>query len=232
MTDFEIGQVPVNKMPVDEDCFDTLSDEKAWLLGWLFADSHLRIKDGYHALSIETIDEQVVKTFLSVLNAKHRVLNRQRGNGKPTMSVNIYGLRTLGPKLEDFGLKLGGKSERLPPNIADRYYGPFIRGYFDGDGSVTSRPLSKGGRLRMNIKGPPEILLWIKEKLQSVDIAGNQGWDGNSFYIAYGIKASLGFYRRIYHEGCVCLERKKARFEDFVNRGGDVQCPVSTKVGF
>jgi hypothetical protein len=228
---YEIGHTPMNKMTVDESCFDTLDDERAWLLGWLFADCHLRMKDGYHALSIETVDELVVKTFVSTLKTEHHIFRRQRSNGKPTMGVHIYGLRTLGPKLEGLGLRIG-KTERLPPRIEDIYIRPFIRGYFDGDGSVSSRPLSKGNRLQMNIKGPTAILLWIEENLRQEGICGSHHKELNSFRLSYKIDSSIKFYRWAYHDGCACLPRKRMRFEDFINRGGDVSCPVSTKVGF
>ena len=45
----------------------------------------------------------------------------------------------------------------MPPNLKDKFVSHFIRGYFDGDGSIGKY----GGRLKFSLLGTKELLVWI-----------------------------------------------------------------------
>jgi hypothetical protein len=45
----------------------------------------------------------------------------------------------------------------LPPNLTDEFIPHFIRGYFDGDGSIGRY----NGRLKFSLLGTNELLTWI-----------------------------------------------------------------------
>ena len=45
----------------------------------------------------------------------------------------------------------------LPPNLTDKFISHFIRGYFDGDGSIGKY----NGRIKFSLLGTNELLIWI-----------------------------------------------------------------------
>jgi hypothetical protein len=92
-------------------------------------------------------------------------------------------------------------------------YKNFIRGYFDGDGSISVS--DKNGRLlSTSLLGTKEFLISVMEIL-NIDIKHlkkDKRHKNNTFYILFNIKDSLKFYEFIYLNNCICLDRKYNKY--------------------
>lgn len=88
----------------------------------------------------------------------------------------------------------------------------FIRGYFDGDGSLSKS--KKSNTFTLNIIGTYEFLSVIKEhyKCNSL-LKKDRRHLNNTYYIGYRVSEALAFFESIYKDANIFLTRKKELYE-------------------
>jgi len=127
------------KFSYDVDAFNDInSNIKAYWLGFYFADGCVcKTTGNRYIVTISSIDEEVplkLKKFYNI-DSNHYISNKQINN------KFVYSLQLCNKKLFMDLCKLGclpNKSCILSkPIIDEKYYLPFILGYFDGDGSIS-----------------------------------------------------------------------------------------------
>ncbi len=95
------------------------------------------------------------------------------------------------------------------PNIEEKYYYDWIRGYFDGDGSITVE-LSNGNS-QINFLGTKEVLDFIQEVLrpEKINKLHQNNLNKNTFSLTYGGKSLiLQLLDKFYKDPIVYLDRK------------------------
>jgi hypothetical protein len=155
----------IRKHNCNEDYFEKIdSNEKAYWLGLLFADGYVRKRkqfNGKHkqggivGISLKNGDEYLLEKLIMDLDSTYK-LTKQIKDG-----FLSYKLEINSSKMANDLIKLGCVPNKslilLPPNLTDEFVSHFIRGYFDGDGSVGRY----NGRLKFGLLGTNEILNWI-----------------------------------------------------------------------
>jgi len=148
----------MRKYLLNEDFFEIIdSEEKAYFLGFLFADATINEKHHYVDLTLHNKDIEILNKFNKLIFI----------NERPLYSVKkIYRrLQINSMKIVNDLVKLGciqNKTFKLKfPNIDNKYVRDFIRGYFDGDGCVyiTNKTLN------FSIVGTIELLEIIQKYL-------------------------------------------------------------------
>jgi hypothetical protein len=109
------------------------SREIAYLVGLLTADGCL-VNDERH-INITSKDMQVIEVFQQILGIKTKVGKKLGG-----YNTESYYLQFSDVAFYDFLLGIGltpAKSKTIAALLVpDLYYGDFLRGYFDGDGTI------------------------------------------------------------------------------------------------
>ena len=131
-----------NKYYINQYYFDKIdSEDKAYFLGLLYADGYNNT-DGFK-FSLEMIDRDVLEKFKFYLNTNYPIKK-----SKVTKSGNqCYRLRVYNKYMSE-ALSLKGMTNKktftltFPEWLNRNYYKDFIRGYFDGDGSIFTRGYS------------------------------------------------------------------------------------------
>lgn len=117
---------------INESYFRDIDDNhKAYWLGFIAADGNIY----KHRLGIELQqrDEDHLKNFLKDIESERPLYYRERNNCK---SVSLY----INNEIFTDNLIAQGIIPRktsilkFPDNLDEKYYGDFIRGFFDGDG--------------------------------------------------------------------------------------------------
>src|SRR5271154_3325218 len=116
---------------LNESFFDTWSPEMAYVLGFWFADGYMTVDRSYR-ISFFSNDIQILGDIRRALESTNPIVGNNRDQS--------FCLRVHSKKLYEGLTRLGGfraKSRTVTfPFVPKEYLRDFIRGYFDGDGSV------------------------------------------------------------------------------------------------
>lgn len=201
---------------MNQHAFDDLNPEKAWMLGWMFADSYFRPYNSSYQLQLTVAKQDIflIECAVRILSSEHKVV--EDGDA---FKISMTGLTHLGPKLVELGLT-PGKPNRGPPNIPEELYPDFLRGFFDGDGYISHTVSNERPRISMGFRGPEKIVKWIYTLLKSRGLNGclhcDTGVGGQPLYRAvYSTGDAFRFFQLAYPTNCTCLPRKRIKFEEW-----------------
>ena len=121
---------PAVRYSVNSGFFGSWSSEMAYVLGFVFADGYVSSDRGY--LRIEIGDRGHLELLASYLG-DHVV--RRRGT-RDIYYVMVYS-RDLVRDLQALGAVQNKSLVMVFPDVPREYFWDFVRGYFDGDGSVS-----------------------------------------------------------------------------------------------
>jgi hypothetical protein len=155
----------VRKHSCNENYFEKIdSKEKAYWLGLLFADGYVRKRKqfegkykqgGVIGISLKEGDEYLLEKLINDLESTYKLFKQVKNE------FLSYKLEIYSSKMSDDLINLGcvpNKSLKLqPPNLECKFISHFIRGYFDGDGSIGIYD----GRNKFSLLGTNEVLSWI-----------------------------------------------------------------------
>jgi intein-encoded DNA endonuclease-like protein len=207
---------------VNEEYFNNIdSEKKAYFLGLLFADG---TNDGRKKLTIRLQEEDgyiltVLKDEISPTN-KLLYLKSRCDNCKPQLSLDIYS-GNLCRNLSNIGcIPKKSKGMDFPNIIPNEYLNHFVRGYFDGDGSVNVK--DKNGKYsRVFVASFTSCYSFLKVLKEKLEILGFKiskiNMDGRNDYTAsfniHGFKNLESFYDWMYKDSTVFLKRKELKFK-------------------
>jgi hypothetical protein len=211
----------IRKHNCNENYFEKInSNEKAYWLGLLFADGYVRKRkqsNGRHkqggivGISLKNGDEYLLEKLIIDLESTYK-LRKQIKDG-----FLSYKLEVNSSKMVDDLINLGcipNKSLKLlPPNLTDEFISHFIRGYFDGDGSIGKY----GGRFKFSLLGTNEILTWILNyfKNKGMETTPKISKRKNIYTIQVNSKSDIELIKNILYTSCndYYLKRKKEKFK-------------------
>lgn len=196
--------------------------ENAYIFGWITSDGCL-LKEGRnksaYAVRICSNDEDIIIWLHNKLCNGNKIY-RHGENGFLIKYRNTESIKFM----MDYGLKERKSLDMKFPNIPNAFFGSFLRGYFDGDGSIVLRTT------RYNIYGQAsftsgsfDFLQNLQEKLIEQNIDSHLYRDGrvtNSSYYLRIIKRSEleKLFYLMYPGDCdVKLERKYNKFKVYLD---------------
>lgn len=146
---------------LNQDFFEEINSEnKAYWLGFLLADGCIK-EDRQVLVRLGAKDLNHLKKFQKDLESNYPYFYVDANN---TVGVCV-GSSKMCRDLAKYGCVMNKTFEIYYPEIPDELAHHFIRGYFDGDGSVHINP--EKGRYMFDICGREEFLLDIQDKLIS-----------------------------------------------------------------
>lgn len=212
------------------------TEEKAYWLGFLYADGCVHDKsNGQKLISLAVKDKEVIEKFIKALEGDFEVKQYN----------DVYGIYLTSKIMFNDLSKLGcvpRKSLILTfPIINKKLIHHFIRGYFDGDGTVfICNPKNKNKTatiyksIGIGICGTFELLNILVQHAPINFPKKDKRKEGNIWYSSIsGSKRAAAFYNYLYQDATVWLNRKKNKFENyFKERGSEttISHPTGVKV--
>lgn len=213
----------IKKYSLNENFFQKIdSEEKAYWLGFLYADGCIGNKHGYTIqLNLSTIDNNHIEKFRKALNYTGKVKISKRGDSYLHISskATVTNLINVGCVPNKTLILEFPTEEQLPKHLIKH----FIRGYFDGDGCLHfngyNRSLSFSGTnlflkgimnyLNREIEIPLKRIFEIKNtKIYSLYIVGK-----------YDMMMVLN---HIYGDSTIYLDRKYNKYLEFCELIGSI----------
>lgn len=223
----------------NENFFETIdTEEKAYWLGFLYADGYVTKSGPYNCgtvgIALKNDDKKHLEKFACSLGANNPIYTYKVSSGYSPNTV--YSRITIkSSKLFNDAIKQGifehkTKILQAPLHVPAELKHHFIRGYFDGDGSITRclkrrRPGKPKNGLDYSIKieGVVPILDYIKKFIHENNIATIRRYyqrrkNGSTYNIDFaGNQQVLKFYKALYKESHIWLDRKYDRFQELCN---------------
>lgn len=197
----------------------------AWLLGFIASDGTIRKDANEIKIGLARRDKEILEKIKEELKLATNIRDYTTTDGYDCSTLQW----TCAEHKEDLAKYniIPAKTFQLkPPDKLDpKYYIDYIRGYFDGDGSVnfikSSNP-NHSGALRWQIcAAKPEMLEWIMEVLyKQYDIPKvtlRRRKDDALCYIQYSTNSTKKIHEILYTPNSLCLARKKNHFDEIVN---------------
>lgn len=126
----------VRRNKLDEQYFDVINtEEKAYWLGFLFADGYNNESNNTIDITLSNIDEEHLETLKQSIGSTAKI-SKKKINEFECCRLCVHS-ENMSKSLSKLGC-VQGKSNILEPpkDIPEKLIRHFIRGYFDGDGSV------------------------------------------------------------------------------------------------
>lgn len=199
------------KYNINQDFFKTWSNDMAYLFGFWCADGCI-YRNKLFDITVQKKDKYILKRFAELLHYEGNILDYvDRQACRLNFSCKV---------IYDDLIALGGKEckslDLSFPNVPHEFLPDFIRGYFDGDGSVYN---VQGGRLNLAFAcGSENFIQELQNVLRKYAHVDGGSYDKAHMKLTYGHRDSLKIATFIYNTSSnLFLERKKAKFLDFIN---------------
>ncbi len=131
--------MPIHK-EINRAFFGTWTHDMAYVLGFFAADGTMvRNNRGAHFIEFHITDHELLLKIQRALGSNHKVSPRIR-DAKWKMGYRLQiGSKQMFADLERLGFTQNKSNSLKYPVIPKKYFGDFVRGYFDGDGCVYFR---------------------------------------------------------------------------------------------
>ena len=208
------------KYPVKDNYFDTESSNMAYILGFLAADGSVGKDTNNIKVGLSSIDREILEKFYNEIGGRP-IKDYITQSGFPTSNW-VFTSQHIKEKLSEYNIVPDKTfTFTFPLKLDKQYWKDFIRGYFDGDGSISSA-------------GPSAIRFQIcatnKDVLEKIlDFFEEQGIERPCiystikekkhllYYFQYSSAPTRKIYDILYYDGCLCLARKKKKYEELIN---------------
>lgn len=200
-----------------------------YVLGFFCADGNLTAgQRGNKYIEFTSTDLGVIRQVKSAMRSGHKISSRKRKRPWKTAFRLQIGSNKMFEDLINFGLK-PNKSKRLAyPVVPDKYFHHFVRGYFDGDGHVTTgtyKRLGSGNSKRVLFAGftcgTKKFLekMWRSLMGRNIVSGGTLYHQNRAYRLTFSIQDSLALYQFLYKnlKNSLYLSRKKRVFEKYIN---------------
>lgn len=181
--------------------------------GWTTKYHHKNEDKISYYSALEMKDEQIIADLANYFDKKYTIRHR----GETTHYILHMPSATFG----EFGALLDtNRTGILNYYLNCKNQGDFVRGLFDGDGSIASHPRSSGGRVGFSVSSrQPEIKEIILDFSQKCCLNASIYLDkrgSGTWYISFNSKNDVNILYHVMYEDSptIFLKRKKERFHE------------------
>lgn len=215
----------LRKFSINDD-YNFENHNGAWLLGIYAADGYLPSTRGAQnrvILSLQKKDRDSVEMIKNEFQYTGEIHEYLSTNGRPFVSL-AFTSKKIRKTMEFYGI-VNNKTFKLEriPDLPFEYKIDFIRGFFDGNGSLYE--LEKEKKVRMKIVCVSRLLLediniFLSENysvtLRNIHIDKRYKYD--TYYITYNKKDSFILGKIFYDNDYISLLRKKKRYFEYLKK--------------
>ena len=214
------------KYKLNEHFFDIIDDQnKAYCLGFIAADGCNFPSKSTISMSLEECDKEILEKICLVMGNEHPLeyIDYKDKHDFGYTYKNQYRMLMFSTHMCNQLMKLGivpNKSLKLefPSNISDKYKRDFLRGYFDGDGSLGFKDISSfsfynAKQLNITIVSTNAFCIGAKEYIEKelgicVHISKPLERNGITSTLFIGAKDNKLFLDWLYNDAELYLKRK------------------------
>lgn len=206
------------QVAVNTEFFKTWSPEMAYVLGFFTADGCLTINPrGSHYIELACNDRDVLEKIRRAMNSKHKIGSKTRTlpNQKQGYRLQI-GSKAMFGDLQKLGFTVKKSNTVTLPDIPKPYLNDFLRGYFDGDGSVTFAKYWRKNRGRhmkcivvVFTSGSKQLLSQLARRIrQQLNITTSKVIYHQGYRLSYWYRKATQLLEKLYERPTIFMQRK------------------------
>ena len=217
----------------DVDYFKEINSiDKAYWLGFIYADGYISVSQvGYgkeFAIELQDTDYKHLKKFNKSINGNIEVKRFKRKCNLNQKVYNSCSIRIYSKEFVDNLISQGITSDKSSnvklPVLEDKYMSHFIRGYFDGDGCITSYKASGYDRYKTSFIGTYNFLQSINDIINNkyniyIPTLHKRKAEHEVYSLEYSsCKRSKILYEYMYNEATIYLNRKHKKYSRLMKK--------------
>lgn len=198
--------------------FKTQNHNMAWLLGFIAADGTIRKNSNEIKIGLSIKDKEILEKIRQELELETTVKTYTTLNGYDCCSLT-WTCEEHKKDLAKYNIIPQKTFKLLPPDLLEEQYKiDYIRGYFDGDGSINL--LTNG--LRWQVCSATKCIIdfiiqtFQKNGIKPVNIYTKNNNKNSLYYCQYSTNATRQIFQILYYENCLCLQRKYKHFKEII----------------
>jgi len=198
---------------VNEGYFNEIdAEDKAYWLGFIAADGNIHQRS-YLRVRLAAKDKQQLENFKKAISSQHPIREYKTNQGHPACRL-IIGSRKIVDALSNYSIVPNKRHILEFPDIPGELVRHYIRGYFDGDGSISNINQT----LEFSIAtGSMPFILDLQERLSracNLNKTKLKQRHHNTWAVSYtGNRQCRRIYDYLYANSGIWLDRKRIKFE-------------------
>lgn len=202
---------------INHNYFSKENSNMAYLLGFYAADGTVRRDSNEIKLTLCSIDKNFLEQIKEELQAEREIKTYQDGKGYEN-STFVFSSAQIKEDFKKYNIVPNKTYNfKFPTNLNRKYWIDFIRGYFDGDGTICL----SGNYLKWELcaherNSLEQIINFFFEEYNIPKINIYQRKDG-LYYFQYSQNATKQIYKILYTPNSLFLPRKKQKFDSLIN---------------
>jgi len=213
---------------INQEFFKTWTSEMSYVLGYITADGCIGVdksrKKNPFIFNITSAEKMHLYRIRKALSSQHKVSKKLSGNKRNV----AFQLQIRNPIITNDLVSLGilpRKTYNLGPlTIPDQYFSDFIRGFFDGDGSVYIYTVNNTSQIKTSfLSASLPFLTDINERIcrilgipQKTIHEQKSAWRMTKYTLDFYIEDSEKLANFMYSDNvCLFLPRKRRVFEQW-----------------
>lgn len=211
------------------DYFENIdSEHKAYWLGFLFADGYIVDHSNCYGedsfgLSLAEEDKQILELLKKDLQATNPILTYERKGtkGQPLSRIILTSQKTVDDLIDKGCIKKKSLFLAPPKKVPEELIPHFIRGFFDGDGSITKTKNNRYSSTNnfcygVSFTTTKEMAEWLQNYFDIGTVRKEPRRDKTYYFTFGGHRQVLSFFHQLYDNATIYLERKYLRFEELL----------------
>lgn len=199
-----------DRLFIKYDFFEKWNKENAYIFGFILADGHIHYGNkNYLQFELASYDKDILEKIKSILQYEGPISYSKRN----TCKLQINNKKIISDII-DLGMPSKDKTFNsvFPKSLPKKYIPDFIRGVFDGDGSI----VYSNKRLYFQILGTKDLLKGIKDNLpiatNNISIYDRNRNGTNVFCLQVKNKKTLDIFDWLYKDASIYLDRKYNKY--------------------
>lgn len=216
----------------DIDFFKTIdSEEKAYWLGFMYADGYIVNNENHYGedefgitLAEDSIDS--LEKFKESIKATNPIrYDDSKGIGQRQVKLVCRSQKTVDDLIDKGVLKSKSLILKPPTKVPKELIRHFIRGFFDGDGSLIRYQNKNCNHIAfgINFTTTYDMAKWLQEVLQTGCIFPDKRRNFTWYFSFGGNQKVLKFCHYIYDNATIWMDRKYNRYKELLNKYGESQ---------
>lgn len=210
------------------DYFENIdTEEKAYWLGFMFADGYIvdysnKYGEDKFGITLHSKDISTLKQFKTCIQSTNPITDVS-SNGRSLMRIIMSSQKTVDDLISHGCLKQKSLILKPPVGVPKNLIHHFIRGYFDGDGSIfwnksefERHETWNTPSYIINITSTKEMIEWIIDQVGFGNLTKEKRRQKTWYYRQSGNQKVKDFCEYIYKDATIFMERKYQLYQELL----------------